>query len=97
MLENRYQRILVTKLRELLPNCFIMLNDPQQYQGIPDILILFGNRWAMLETKRAANAAQRPNQDYYISQFNQWSFAAFINPSNEDDVLEALKSEMMKP
>lgn len=97
MRENRYQTLLISKIRLLLPECFIIINDPQQTQGIPDLLILFGNKWAMLETKITANASLRPNQEYYVNFFNKMSFAAFINPANEDDVLSGLRMEMMRP
>lgn len=97
MHENRYQSLLIGKLKVLLPGCFIIINDPQQTQGIPDLLILFGNKWAMLETKISSNAKLRPNQDYYVNFFNKLSFAAFINPANEEDVLFGLHQEMNRP
>lgn len=97
MRESRYQAKLISRIRELLPNCFIIVNDPQQTQGIPDLLILFGDKWAMLETKISDSARLRPNQDYYVNMFNKMGFAAFINPANEDDVLLGMRQEMMRP
>lgn len=97
MRENRYQTKLISKIQEMLPDCFIIINDPQQTQGIPDLLILFCNKWAMLETKISANADRRPNQEYYVNKFNKMSFAAFIHPGNEEDILYGLKLEMMRP
>ena len=87
-----YQAKLITKLEVLLPGCFIIKNDPATNQGIPDILILFREHWAMLEVKMTGNSSKQPNQDYYIGMFGDMSFASFINPQNEDQVLFDLQS-----
>lgn len=92
MRESAYQAKLVKKLHDLFPDCFITKSDPSQNQGIPDILILFGDQWAMLEVKRSANEAFEPNQEYYIDKFNGWSFASVIYPENEEQVLNELQS-----
>lgn len=91
MREAAYQNKLIKKLQLLFPNCFILKNDPSDNQGIPDILILFGDRWGVLETKISSRAHIQPNQDYYIDLFNDMSFAAFICPENERQVLDDLQ------
>ncbi|QBZ73616.1 VRR-Nuc domain protein [Streptomyces phage RosaAsantewaa] len=90
MQESVYQARLIRKLRELYPGCVILKNDPDYLQGIPDLLILFGDRWAMLEVKGSERARHQPNQDYYVRQLSEMSFAAFIYPSNEQEVLDEL-------
>lgn len=75
----------------MFPGCVIMKNDPRYVQGIPDILILFNNKWAMLEVKLDGSANIQPNQEYYVNLFNDMSFASFINPENEEDILYALQ------
>ena len=89
--ETVYQAELIKKLNRMFPGCFIIKNDPSQNQGVPDLLILFGIQWAMLEVKRSGSAPSRPNQSYFVDMFNGMSFAAFIYPENEQEVLSALQ------
>lgn len=90
--ETAYKKYLTDRISELLPNCIILRNDPNasRMQGIPDITILFKGKWAALEVKVSANAHHQPNQDYYVNQWNRMSFAAFIFPENEEEVLNSL-------
>lgn len=85
--EASYQRKLVSTLKKLLPGCHIVENDPQRNQGIPDLLILFRDKWAMLEIKLSEKAPSQPNQHHHVSAFNNMSFAAFIYPENEREIL----------
>lgn len=89
--EAAYQNKLIKKLEVLFPGCHIQKNDPTENQGIPDILILFKKHWSMLEIKLSSVSDRQPNQDYYIDKFNDMSFAAFINPQNEEQVLYDLQ------
>lgn len=94
MLEREYQARLIKKLRKLFPGCVILKNDPDYLQGIPDLLILFEDRWAMLEVKANERAAFQPNQSYYVNRLNEMSFASFISPETEQDVLSALQQAL---
>src|SRR5688572_13272135 len=89
-----YQAKLIERLQTLFPTGFILRNDPSVNQGIPDILLLVGNRWAMLEVKLSAKSDVQPNQPFYVNMFNKMSFAAFIFPENEDQVIDDLKSAL---
>jgi hypothetical protein len=89
--EKEYQHELIKKLRIIFPGCFILQNDPSEFQGIPDLLILFGDRWSMLEVKKSPRARIGPNQQHYVDLFNEMSFAAFICPENEVEVLNELQ------
>lgn len=91
MTESQYQSKLIEKLRALFPNCVILKNDPGYLQGVPDLVIFYGDRYAFLEVKATATAPTRPNQPYYVELLNSMSFAAFIYPSNEEEVLCALE------
>lgn len=90
-LESEFQSHLIERLRGLFPECFILKNDPNYLQGVPDLLILFKNKWAMLEVKASATADERPNQDYWVAHLDHMSFAAFIYPENEEEVLNDLQ------
>ena len=89
-LERDYQAKLIKKLKDRFPGCIVMKNDSSYIQGIPDLLILFNDHWASLEIKRAANSSKRPNQEYYVNTMNEMSFAAFISPEIEEDILNEL-------
>jgi hypothetical protein len=91
MTEAQYQSELIRKLRLLFPDCIILKNDPGYLQGIPDIVIFHENRYAFLEVKVSERARTQPNQDYYVRKLNEMSFAAFVYPSNEEEVLCALE------
>lgn len=91
MLESVYQSQLIKELTRRFPGCVILKNDSDYLQGIPDLLVLYRRKWAMLEVKPRANARQQPNQDYYIELFDDMSFGAFIYPENEEEVLYDLQ------
>ena len=90
MAENRFKTNLIKEIRSLFPGCMVMHLDPNEIQGIPDILVLYNDRWAVLEGKDYANAKHQPNQDYYVDLMDRMSFAAFIYPENKDEVLDNL-------
>lgn len=92
MSERKYEKELKARIRARFPGCVIMKNDPAQLQGVPDILILYQNTWAMLEVKLEDNSPKQPNQPYYIQKFGAMSFASFINPDTEEAVLDELQS-----
>lgn len=89
--ENKFKSDLIKTLKRMFHGCIILNNDPIGVQGIPDILILHRDRWAMLECKRTSQASVRPNQGYFINKANEMSFGAFIYPENKDDVLSQLE------
>lgn len=91
MLERRYQANLIKKLRDMFPGCVILKNDPEYTQGILDLTILYGSKWALLEVKASADSPVQPNQEFYARQLSRMSFAAFIYPENEEEVLRDLQ------
>lgn len=91
MIESLFQRSVIKIIRDLFPGCIVLKNDPTYLQGVPDIIILFNDRWAMLEFKRSRSASKRPNQEYYVDLLDSMSFASFISPDNEEEVLYDLQ------
>lgn len=91
MKESEFQRELIKDLRKLFSGCIILKNDPTYLQGIPDLIILYKNHWAMLECKKSEHAHKQPNQEFYVELLNKMSFARFINPTNKEAVLNALQ------
>ena len=90
MLENRFKTKLIKEIKEMFPGCMVLHLDPNEIQGIPDLLVLYQDKWAALEGKKTSSASHRPNQEYYVDLMNDMSFAAFIYPENKDEVLEEL-------
>lgn len=89
--EIKFQAHIMEKLDELFPGCIIIRNDPTWHQGWPDLLILFEDKWAMLEVKADEYSPVQPNQPYWVAEFDKLSFATFIYPQNEEEVLDALQ------
>ena len=92
MLENKFQSDLIKELKDRFPGCMVLKNDPNYIQGIPDLLILYGKKWASLECKKSEDAPARPNQPYYVKRMNKMSFSRFIFPENKEEVLNELQS-----
>lgn len=91
MLERDYQAKLIKKIKLLLPGSFVLKNDSDYLQGVPDLSIFYGDKWAMLEVKASEDAPSQPNQEYYVGHFSTLSFAAFIYPEIEEEVLRDLQ------
>lgn len=91
MKESTFQSKLKKELEERFPGCIVTKLDSSDIQGIPDLLILYKDKWATLENKRNANATKRPNQDYYVKRMNEMSFSRFIYPENKEEVLNELQ------
>lgn len=88
--ENKYQAGLIQRLTARFPHCMILKNDPNYIQGVPDLIVLYDGRWAMLEVKASAKASHQPNQDYYVARLNHMGFARFVYPENETEVVRDL-------
>lgn len=96
MLEKDYQAKLIAKIKKRFPDSMIMKEDANYKQGIPDLIVLNKNNWAALEVKKSENASKRPNQEYYVNKMNSMSFASFIYPENEEDVLNAMEQALKR-
>lgn len=91
MKESKFQSNLIKQLKVMFEGCIVMKTDPNYIQGIPDILILYKDKWASLECKKSSTASHRPNQSYFVDIMNTMSFSKFIFPENEKEVLNELQ------
>lgn len=90
MKESKFQKGLIDEIKERLPGCIVMKNDATYIQGIPDLVVLYQDKWASLEVKKSAQAVHQPNQDYYVDKMNDMAFSAFIFPENREEVMNGL-------
>ena len=90
MRESKFQAKLIKDIKERLPDCIVLKNDPTYLQGIPDLTVFNNDKWATLEVKKSANASHQPNQDYYVELMDHMSFSRFVYPENRDAVFRDL-------
>lgn len=90
-LERDFQSKLIKEIKKKFPGCVVMKNDASYIQGIPDLTVLYQDKWAMLEVKRSETASHRPNQEYYVGKMDEMSFARFICPENKQEVLHEME------
>ena len=93
-LESGFQDRVVKELKQLFVGCMVFKMD--QIQGIPDLLVLYKDKWASLECKQSSRAKKQPNQEYYVGRMNEMSFSRFICPENKEEVFSELR-EAFKP
>ena len=92
MKESDFQKGLIKELQAKYPDAIITKVEPVSIQGIPDLLILHKDKWAMLECKKNKTARHQTHQDYYVDKLNNMSYAAFVYPENKEDVLHDLEN-----
>ena len=91
--ENGFQAELIKELKAIFSNAVILKNDSSYLQGIADLCIFVGNKWAFLECQKSCNESHQPNQDYYIQRaLDMGSYGAFIFPENKDKIIEELRN-----
>ena len=88
-LESGFQDRLKKDIETMFPGSMVF--KMEQRQGIPDLLILYGDRWASLECKKEEKAKRQPNQEYYVGKMNEMSFSRFVYPENKEEVLSELQ------
>ena len=96
MVESNFQAKLKKEIKDRFPGCYILKNDPTFIQGVPDLTILYEDKWAMLEVKKDEAALKRslkknPNQKIHVDRLNQMSYAAFIYPENKEEILHEME------
>ena len=84
-----FQDRLIKDINSLFPGSMVFKMD--QIQGIPDLLVLYKDKWFSLECKKSAGAKRQPNQEYYVDLMNKMSFSRFVCPQNKEDILDELR------
>lgn len=92
--ESKFEHELIEELIKQYPGAVILKNDSSFFQGIPDRLILYYDRWAAFEVKAYERARHRQNQDYYVNLFNEMSYASFVYPENKERFLHELQQAL---
>ena len=93
-LERDFQAKLIKEIKQIFKGCIVMKNDSSYIQGIPDLLILYRDKWAALEVKKSETAHRQPNQEYYVELMDEMSYASFIYPENKEEVLYELQQTL---
>lgn len=94
MKESKFQNGLIKNIKKNFPDSIVLKTNPNYIQGIPDLIILYKDKWVALECKRSEKAHHQPNQEYYISKMNSMSYASFVYPENERRVLDEMESAL---
>lgn len=89
--ETAFQNELRKDIESMFPGCIVMRSDPTKIQGIPDLIVLYMDKWAALECKKSKGAKHQPNQDYYVDMMSTMSYASFVYPENKEEVLHELQ------
>ena len=90
-LERDFQARLVEDLEYMFEGALVFKGNSASRQGLPDLIVLWHDKWATLECKASRHAPHHPNQDWYVERMNEMSFSAFIYPDNKEEVLHALQ------
>lgn len=89
--ESEFQSSLIKRIHSEFPEAIVMKNDSGYLQGVPDLTILNDANWAALEVKKSKSSKHQPNQDYYVKMMDGMSYAAFVDPENVEEVMDALQ------
>ena len=91
MRESDFQTDLIERIKREFPGAIVLKNDPRYIQGIPDLLVLYHNKWASLECKKSPKEEPRPNQSYYVNLMNDMSYSSFVYPEYLEEVMHGLQ------
>lgn len=89
--ERNFQARLIKELKERFEGCMVMKLDANYIQGIPDLIVLYKDKWAVLECKKTSKSRRQPNQDYYLDKMGKMSFSSYISPETKERVLYELQ------
>lgn len=90
-LESAFALELTKEIEHRFPGCYVLKQNPNMRQGIPDLIVLFEDKWAAVETKREADSSKRINQEWHVNRMNDMSFAVFAHQRNREEVMDGLE------
>lgn len=96
ILEREFQANLILEIKERFKDSIVLKNDSSYLQGVPDLMILYKDRWATLEVKKNKTAKRRPNQKYYVDIMDSMSYSAMIFPENKEEILDEMERAFRK-
>ena len=91
---NKTKLKLIKDIEKRIPGSMVLKQDPNIVQGIPDLAILYKDKFAILEVKKSANEKYQPNQEYYLHKFGEHVYSETIYPENEKEILNGLESAL---
>jgi len=96
MLEATFKARFIERLRCRLRGVDLDIIHNTTGNSKPDLIILGSPNWAALEFKKTARSKTRPNQPYHVERMNAKSYARFVYPTIEEEVLDELE-ELFTP
>lgn len=93
-LETNFQTEFRKDLENLFPGCIVCKLDSGYRQGVPDLVMFWGDAWATFEVKLSKDAKRQPNQPYFVYLMNMMSFSAFVYPENKKEILDAVQQAL---
>lgn len=91
-LESDFEPEFIRELDEAMPGGLFIKGNSAMRQGFPDRLFLHEGHWAAFEVKRDGKASKRPNQEHYIEELNEMSYASFVTPENYKEVVREVQA-----
>lgn len=91
MREGKFQTKFRAELEYLFPGCIVAKMDSRYRTGIPDLIMLWQDKWATFEVKAAPDSDKRPLQEHYVERMREMSFSAIVYPENAEEVLDAVQ------
>lgn len=84
---NGFKTRFIKRIKRECPFAVVLLTDPGYLQGVPDILVLVEDYWFCFEVKAAKGSRRQPNQTWWVDKLDDMSFARFVYPENEEEVI----------
>ena len=91
-LESDFEPEFIKELDRRMPGGMFIKGNSAMRQGFPDRMFLLEDHWAAFEIKRDPTAKKQPNQEHYVEQLNDMSYAAFVTPENYLEVIDEVQA-----